>query len=255
MRQSLHNRLIGLVLCLLPTLLSAQQNTAPVVHPNERDYIIELLIFTQQPGTGVTEQPGPPPVLEPVTTPAIRLGETPAWDQLAWLPLQDYQPVEKRLTREATAISNSDQYRLLFHEAWRMHITGEDRSLPLLLEGGEYYSGIPELQGQIRLSVARYLHLQTDLYLHSFEEIEPTDARWNFNPLALDLLSQPLQTDSFSLGSQLPVPSAGPFYQIKASAPMQQRRRMRSNELHFLDTPYFGLLIRIERAEPLPQSQ
>lgn len=245
--RSLLTRLLILALFTTPTSWAQQQpETSP--HPNERDYIVELLVFAQKPGEGATEQPGPAQFFEPLEEAAYRLGPSPFWSQLSPKPLPIYQPRDIRLVRTAAALERSDDYRLLFHAAWQMPVVGEDRTLPLLLEAGDYYGDQPELMGQLRLSVARYLHLETDLYLHQFIPLDQDDPS---SPLSQ------LRQSSFGLqeGASQDKGQDGELirlveqqYQIEQSAQMQQRRRMRSGELHFIDSPYLGLLVRIERA-------
>lgn len=187
-------------------------------HPNERDYIIEILVFTQQPGAGATELPSKPHLYLPIEERALKIGAAPAWTRLSRITGPSYWPQRVKLTKEANALKHNDDYRLLFHQAWRMRLVSEANSLPLLIEGGDYFAGMPELQGKLKLSVARYLHLETDLFLNTFEAVNLTNAA--------------NATD----------------YKVISSAGMHQRRRMRSNELHFIDSPYLGLLIKIDRA-------
>ncbi|WP_114416376.1 CsiV family protein [Marinospirillum perlucidum] len=237
-----------------PVLAVDQGDNQP--HRNERDYIIELLVFTQNPGPNATEQPGEPHFFQAFEEPAYTLGPTPFWSRLAQGPLRPYQPRELSLTNEAEAIERSDTHRLLFHDAWQMPVVARERSLPLLIEAGDYYDGRPELMGKLTLSVARYLHLETELYLHEFVSQESTSAS--------SLLNQFLIENRSSLGNLNQLPSqtveitpdethhASELrtgdYKIEESAQMRQRRRMRSGELHYIDSPYLGLLIKIERA-------
>lgn len=243
-----------LVSSLLPFTLAAEEELQP--HRNERDYIIEVLVFTQPTGRNTTEMPGRPKIFEPLHSPALKIGPSPAWTRLSYFPLQAYTPAEPMLTREAAALRRNADYRLLFHDTWRMPVTAEERSLPLLIEGGEYYDGFPELQGQLKISVARYLHVETDLYFSRFKPVEnPQETsvtqllQHSHHPLlnAQPSLPQRLQKiapDEIRNGSRL---IEGRF-QVSDSAKMHQRRRMRSGELHMIDSPYFGLLIKIERA-------
>lgn len=215
-------QLIVLVLfSLLANIAFAAEKEQP--HPNERDYIIEVLAFAQKPSAMATELPGRPHTYLPLETPALKIGPSPAWSQLNYLDGPAYQAQNVKLVREAAALNRSQDYRLLFHQAWRMRLVSEANSLPLLIEGGDYFDGAPELQGKLMLSVARYLHLETDLYLNTFEPLSE-EIKSSVDPL--------LKTN----------------FQIKDSAGMHQHRRMRSNELHFIDSPYLGLLIKIERA-------
>lgn len=243
-----------LVSSLLPFTLAAQEELQP--HRNERDYIIEVLIFTQPVSKNTTEKPGRAKIFEPLQQTALKIGPAPAWNRLSYLPLQLYTPTEPQLVKEAEALQRNSSYRLLFHDAWRMPVTAEERSLPLLIEGGEYYDGFPELQGQLKISVARYLHIETDLFFSRFKPLEdPLETsvtqllQKSHNPLmasqpALPDLLQQIQADEIRNGSRL---IEGRF-QVSDSARMHQRRRMRSGELHMIDSPYIGLLIRIDRA-------
>lgn len=240
---------------LLISLLTAASVAAEEAHRNERDYIIEILVFAQNPGAEATERPGRPQTYLPLKEAAIKIGPSPAWEQLTYLPSPTYQPQALKLTREAAALKRSKEYRLLFHEAWRMRLVAEANSLPLLIEGGDYFDGLPELQGKLKLSVARYLHLETDLYLNSFQLLpEAVEGsvdqllQTERNALARSTLDSTAKTEALEAkkirnGSSL-IHGA---YQVKASAGMHQRRRMRSGELHFIDSPYLGLLIKIDR--------
>lgn len=252
-----------LLASLLATPVLAQEELQP--HRNERDYIIEVLVFTQVPGANTTEKPGRAHRFDLLERTALPIGPSPAWARLTLESGPNYEPVAHQLTREATALQRSRDYRLLFHEAWRMPVTAEERSLPLLIEGGQYYDGQPELQGQLKISVARYLHMETDLYFNRFETL-PEAARGSVDellqnslgplqlstpPLAGLLQPQSLTADNLRDGSSW----VEGRYQVTDSARMHQRRRMRSNELHFIDSPYMGLLIRIDRAPEREESQ
>lgn len=205
---------------LFLTCLATTSALGEVRH-NERDYRIEILIFTQIPGEGASEMPSAPYQPMPLNIATHRIGETPFWQSISEITPHPVRSVPTQLNRQARALERSDDYRLLFHQAFQMHVVGRDRSLPLLIEGGERFAGHPELIGQLHLSVARFLHLETDLHLNHFEQQEQIE-----NEEQTSLL-----------------------YELTASSPMQQRRRMRSSELHFIDSPRLGLLIFIERAE------
>lgn len=228
-------RLLILSGVLLLSLLGAN---GVLANPNERNYKVEILVFAQEPGDGTTEIPGPAKVFTPVTSPALLLGKTPAWKELisSGTKIFNSKDLNPELTRQAAALEKNSNYRLLVHQAWDMHIVGADRSVPILIEGGDYYGKTPELQGILYLNVARYLHLETDLFLHNFNKLNAE------NP-DLDINTPNFNSEEVS---DLSTNHAGNF-QIKSSAGMHQKRRMRSSELHFIDSPYLGLLIRIDR--------
>lgn len=233
-RQALVWRCLTLSLCL--SLLPATQVNA-ADNPNERDYTVELLIFTQTPAAGTTEAPGKPwqPQLPQTqgkgsSAPAYIVGDASAWQQMTEQHLPRYAPVRPGFSYEARKLERSGEHRILFHEAWKMHVVGRDRSIPILFQGGDQYGSRPELQGKIQVSVGRYLHVNLDAYLTQFQKVDHEG----------DQL--PTAHKDQAIGPQ-------PLFRAVSSAHLQQTRRMRSNEIHYIDSPYFGAMIRIQRAE------
>lgn len=109
------------------------------------------------------------------------------------------------------------------------------------------------LDGTIRLVVSRYLHVYTDLYFTSPVE-------WTALPRSqsgagdrdLEGTGEPGNesgTDEPSAGTGMMHIARGPDGSAMLSYPFKQHRRMRSGELHYLDHPVLGLLIRVDRAE------
>lgn len=109
------------------------------------------------------------------------------------------------------------------------------------------------LDGTIRLVVSRYLHVYTDLYF-------TTPVEWTALPRSQsdsggqDGGNEDASGNAAGMGE----PSAntgtrniarGPDGSAMLSYPFRQHRRMRSGELHYLDHPVLGLLIRVDRAE------
>lgn len=220
---------------------------------NEGDYLIEVLIFSQRPSPATTEKPSDPYIFQPMTAPAFQVGATPTWLKLANQPnlitnlIRPTKAIDKKLTRQADALQRNKNYRLLFHEAWQMRLVATDSSLDLLIEGGDYYSGLPELIGKLTLSVERYLHLNTALYLNNFVEQAAQPAITDFNQLTQITALQQNNDLAGLINAEVSQQLEGNFVQV-SSAKMEQRRRMRSTELHFIDSPYLGLLIRVDRA-------
>ena len=91
-------------------------------------------------------------------------------------------------------------------------------------------SGLYELEGKITIVLARYLHTYADLVLRkprlSIED--PALEHVDISQLAEDIQSDTRILNNHSL---------------------KERRRMRSNKLHYLDSPEFSMLILITRYE------
>ncbi|HEY9149704.1 MAG: peptidoglycan binding protein CsiV [Gammaproteobacteria bacterium] len=178
-----------------------------------RQFDIEVVIFShinaydggeawpQEEGHGVSPGTGDTLPLDEVTTALPNSLEQDAnWQAL---------PGDARkLTAVAEALRRSNNYRPLAHLHWRQTLMepAAAQSIDIASLGGARDDRTnPRLEGSLRLSVARYLHLETDLRL-----VE--DVRY---------MPQDNQAAVYSL---------------------RQSRRMRSGELHYIDHPRLGVL-------------
>ena len=91
-----------------------------------------------------------------------------------------------------------------------MPVRGDPQPIYLNLKDGA-------LQGQIDITLGRYLHTAATLWLRADERVMSPQEEVDSQPLV-------------------------PLY-----AQMQQSRRMRSGELHYFDHPLFGMIVRIEK--------
>lgn len=74
----------------------------------------------------------------------------------------------RQLNEKAKHLSRSRKHRVLFHQAWRQPVLSSDEAPALLISAGDQYGEHKELEGTIELSVARYLHLRTNLWFSEF---------------------------------------------------------------------------------------
>ncbi len=230
-----------LICLLLSTLLAPQVRAA--TGESARQFDIEMILFTnlnaydggeewkleQLPERSFRESSGNPES-------SILDGSRP--DSMAtldhgWIALP---ASAQKLNAIEGSLSRSSGYRPLAHLLWRQTVQDPKAALPvdvLALQG--YSAGgslpVPHLEGTILVSVSRYLHVATDLRL-----VEATQSYV-----------------SSTMNGTAPGIGAAPVYR------MQQQRRMRSGELHYIDHPRFGLLVQITpytppEQEPMPVS-
>lgn len=246
---------------------SEQQNG----HSNAgRWFQVEIIVFAQNPDQRQQE-----------TWPTnIALAYPPNWKQLedpeltehtdleALLATADYYqlPLEQRLlNNNVRDLERSPAHRVLFHEAWRQQVWGVDEAPSLLLTGGRQYGDHFELEGSIQLSVARYLHLKTNLWFTEFHH--------NFGQQASDYPPLPAIPTRFvdeelQVAGDSALPSwdqlqlisneyekilEQPYVRSRIIT-MQQKRRMRSKEIHYIDHPVIGILVYIIPYE-LPETE
>ena len=178
-----------------------------------------------------------------------------------WLPddvdlRASYKVLSKKhyqLTSEVEKISKSKTQRVIFHTVWRQ--PGLDKKLALPIHFKREILAAPVagknennptqnteatssfettdskplsssvLEGLLRVTLARYLHLEAELtYQNKIPEVTDTE-----NPFAL--------LDNESERNEMQKQG---IIHLK-----QKRNRIRSNELHYVDHPVLGILIRI----------
>ena len=122
-----------------------------------------------------------------------------------------------RLDGAYWSLRGSANLRPLVHVAWRQPITGKSRTIPVCLRGGND-SGLPELEGTLRSSNPLGPVRETTL---------------GFSPETTDPDRTPIPVAPAPIGDY--------------SYRMQAHRRMRSGELHYIDHPLMGVLLRVDR--------
>ncbi|WP_020210388.1 CsiV family protein [Gilvimarinus chinensis] len=167
---------------------------------------------------------------------------------------------ERSLNAVAKRVAAQPGFDILFHEAWRQYVTAEASAPWILINGGKAFGEHFELEGSINVNVSRYLHVFTDLWFTEFQ-INAGQSRNQWpnlpvNPVkrlqqweeqsnnSLDysnLMADAAQTrPEDALMEFLEAPYL-PAHIVK----LEQQRRMRSNELHYVDHPRLGLLVKI----------
>jgi len=194
-------------------------------------------------GDGSLEEPSRP-AGRPVPEIHPRLEPDPLLDFLARIAAferslderaDQWQPAETfTLAREANRITRTGIGRILFHGRWLQNVPERESPDPILIRAGEQLTvpwEVPELVGAVGVTLGRYLHFQAELYLHGPGfGLLPTGAAMNADGTA-ELQVRPLP---------------GPRYMV-----LSESRRMRSGELHYLDHPKLGVIVRIDPV-PIP---
>lgn len=177
----------------------------------------------------------------------------------------------RSLHGKSAYMQRTGRFRTLFHETWVQPVKAESEALPLVLDDSGALQDWPRLQGTVKLHLSRYLHIETNLWLNTPGEYLPGDWRMPAPPLGppsiiIEEPEPPLvaEAESYYISNPLPVPrdpmdpnditveESGPVYPWRHAVLMQQNRRMRSNEIHYLDHPLLGVVVEIT---PLDEAQ
>jgi Peptidoglycan-binding protein, CsiV len=295
-----------------------QRDLLPLAPPVVHDDIMAVDL-DNEPGTSVSIDPNNPGELaapaEEASASASTGATLPDSDDLTTdeAAVEDILPTSFALLPrsymefrgKAAYMERMGGYKVLFHENWAQLVGPKKESPHIVLPSRVHNAGWPELQGTVQLHLARYLHLETNLWLNTRGEHLPRG--WKMPPppqppiapYALPEESEELQdtepearvfeSEAFSdevLGeaelfsesgnlvgldpmeegaAEVQAGSAAlkQFYPYRHAVLMQQKRRMRSIEVHYLDHPLFGIvvkltpldedeLIELAQAEPSP---
>ncbi|MBU2885136.1 peptidoglycan binding protein CsiV [Gilvimarinus agarilyticus] len=195
----------------------------------------------------------------------------------------------RKLNALERRINAQPGYRVLFHEAWRQFVTGKAQAPWIIIEGGESYGEHRELEGSLNINVARYLHMHTDLWFTEFQiNTGQSHRQWPSLPESPEkrlhkaftseatLSAMDLNHSQSGFGQDNTMFSANNMsgestqsseldtllndfldapYIPRRIYTLDQRRRMRSTELHYLDHPRLGLLIKILPYELPPEEE
>ena len=223
--------LILLVTVFLNTPAFAQLEPETKEQNHERLYQVELIVFGRSESNPQETWPADIKLIYPENVALIP--ESGASNNLTSVSVN-----ERLLNTQAATLARSGSYTLLYHQAWRQIIYCSKTNLAIA--GGKIFNGHHELEGSISLSVAQYLKIQTNLWLTKFA---------------------PVGADVTELWPELPnLPSAfindvdkSQANPIQRIVKLSQERTMRSNEVHYIDHPLMGVIIKIIPVETLTE--
>jgi len=213
-------------------------------------FTVEVVVFAQESPAAVASEVWPlePPAPslegaieltgpgEPTGEPSTAAGSRPGARAFRVLGRKSRQlaGVVRRLAR-------SGRYQPLLHVAWRqpgfsrsrapaVHLDSNALGSPIARRRGrdeEARARAPRVDGTLRVYRARYLHVDADLV---------------YRPRSMLASPAAATTPAEITGETAPAGASEP-----TAFRLHQSRRMRSGELHYLDHPLFGVLVRITR--------
>jgi len=145
------------------------------------------------------------------------------------------------LGQEYRRINNSSEFNVLFYGAWRQTGLDENKAFEIKIEDLENtHKARSEntITGQLKLVLSRYLHIYGDLDYQ--------------RPIDLNSIGNESNDDTSGINTA-PVTTGenqGVIIKTENNYPINIHRRMRSKELHYIDHPLIGMLIKINPVKP-----
>lgn len=186
-------------------------------------------------------------------------------DRLANTPFLLLPTAEHSLAAHATALRRNARYQLMFHQAWRQPVLPPRTASAVVIHGGEQFDKHRELEGSISVSFSQFLQVRANLWLTQFAPIsEQSIANWPALPPIPQAIEPPPTVSRVwtepALSPNQNAPDGGYVeeafldqapaeedlidrYQPARVVLLQEERRIRARELHYLDHPLFGVIL------------
>ena len=281
------HRAFALLAALLPTpALLAQDIPAPAAAM--APWIqVELIVFRNLDTSSAADEQWPAQptlaypdavrfLLEPASTPlqdapaAARAVESAA--ATAPVPFALLGSSESLLGDAAARIAGSQNHRVLAHLSWRQPAPGNGAE-HILVTGGRPWGEHRELEGYISVSRANFVHVATHLWLNDFADAaagqppavgagvalppvprppQPVPAPQT----TLAAVADPLSTDAAPMtATDTAAPAAEDSISVEParalrSVLLEASRRIAPGEVHYIDHPLFGAVLKVEPWDP-----
>jgi len=78
---------------------------------------------------------------------------------------------ENALTEPAKSLKNSRNMKVISYQAWQQPIWDKAVASPIELNFGEQFDGQYEISGWLNLTISRYIHVNTHMFINKFEQL------------------------------------------------------------------------------------
>jgi len=154
------------------------------------------------------------------------------------------------LTRPYKHLLNSSEFNVLYRAAWRQQGLDESKAFNIKLSelrNLHKSTSKNKVDGTFRVELARYLHFYADLYYRRPIPLTQTADEPENKPSTAPASQLP----PGKFNTEEPVDDNQASYDIPGytTYPLHEHERMRSKELHYIDHPLIGILVKIMPVE------
>lgn len=161
---------------------------------------------------------------------------------------------ELYLNSAAQRLTRSGHYKVLMSAGWYEAFPPDYKGKPLRVEIGDWLDGADtrEIEGTITIDRKRYLHVGVHLNHWKLADTPPTTEMTEAPTEQGQAESEPEASSLAGMATGMDTDQAA---QIAHTAPVElltwirETRRMRSEEIHFLDSPTIGVLVFFKKIE------
>jgi hypothetical protein len=180
---------------------------------------------------------------------------------------------ESLLGDAAARLAGSPGHRVLAHLSWRQPAPGHGAE-HILVTGGRPWGEHRELEGYVSVSRANFVHVATHLWLNDFADAAagqapPVGAGVALPPVPRPPQPEPVPQATFAAIADPSAAEAAPMTASDTAAPaaddaisveparalrsvlLEASRRVAPGEVHYIDHPLFGVVLKVEPWDPL----
>ncbi|MDX1589649.1 MAG: CsiV family protein [Oleiphilaceae bacterium] len=213
-------------------------------------YRVELLLF-QRLSPGLIQEDMSRQTRDWLPSDGVPLWVDTDWQSTVTGAFIDRMPTEGLTLKPVRdSLERSGNYRVLSFTAWKEPFPMDYKTPPLVVDLTKTFDGERAIKGFIQIERRRYLHVNAQLY--DLRPLEESDFRESTEGSPQP--SQQQTGQSLGPGRNTTVPLAGlsgegddglggPAPQWETTTWLRELRRMRSEEVHYLDSPTIGLLV------------
>jgi len=235
---------IAIALCFAALSLTASAEDTPW-------YQVEILVFANEDPSVLDDEFWPQGLDVTPQRNAVKLRPPMHTGQSAFDAYELLPTASLLFNEEKKRIARYHAYRVLYHAGWLQPIGEKSNARPIHIRAGQMLdNGMYELEGYITLDRGRYLHFRPDLY-HSrkLSQTESEMLRSFLNAGEQPATEGAVDAQAAEIAAEKSVAPLSPISTSFLEVPefltvnMRQGRRMRSEEVHYLDHPLMGILV------------
>ena len=136
------------------------------------------------------------------------------------------------LSSEASKIARSRDFRVISTKSWFQNIENKDEAKFIFIDS-EFFKGT-RIFGFFQIYKERYLHFNSKLYL---SELDPSFSQEEKLIVGENIFNEEIEVNIFEEKNQ------------KVFFDVEHSKKFRSGELHYVDHPKFGMLVKLTKAQ------
>ncbi len=137
----------------------------------------------------------------------------------------------------ANSLRKSSHYEIRSHQSWVQPITEQTRSI--MMQAGQRFDDAYEFEGALSFKRTRYIHLLPHLWYTRYKK------RTRQPLYHMPLEYEPNSNSTVAEQELIEVERRRGLYAPLQTYHMTRARRLRTGEIHYLDHPLFGLIVRV----------